>query len=257
MIEQVENELVFGPAGPKSRLVDRVTDEILRLISSGQLAPGRRLPPEREFAEQLGVSRPVLREAVHQLTAKGLLESRHGSGTTVREMTREAIVQPLGWLAHARGATLAHLHQVRSILEGEIVRLAAVQATDGEIAQLELILDEMKRGREQAALFVELDSEFHQALAQTTHNPLLVLLLDTVRDLMQEVRREVHRHSGIDETITQDHEAILAAISAHDPAAAAAALQRHLDHAYRFQQEFIATTDDSPLDAGADAEVSA
>ena len=239
-MERTYNESVFQNVGTKSRLVDRVADEIQRLIASGQLPPGTRLPPERDFAEQLGVSRPVVREAVHQLTAKGLLESKHGSGTTVRQMTREALVEPLGWLAQAQGATLDHLHQVRSLLEGEIVRLAAQQATDADIAELRRIVEDMKANKEDVEVFVALDADFHQVLAETTSNPLLAMLLDTVRDLMQEVRLEVHRHPVVYETIVPDHEVIVAALAGRDPAAATHAMQRHLDHAHEFQREFVA-----------------
>ena len=76
----MDNEALFQNVGAKNRLVHRVVAEIERLITTGQLAPGMKLPPEREFAETLGVSRTVVREAMHTLTAKGLLASRHGSG---------------------------------------------------------------------------------------------------------------------------------------------------------------------------------
>lgn len=242
-MERTYNEAVFQTVAPKSRLVDRVAEEIQRLIASGQLAPGTRLPPEREFAEQLGVSRPVVREAVHLLIAKGLLESKHGSGTTVREMTRDAVAEPLGWLAQSKGATLDHLHQVRSILEGAIVRMAADQASDEEIAELQRIVAEMKAHKENVEAFVALDADFHQALAETTHNPLLVVLLDSVRDLMQEVRLEVHRHPVVYDTIVPDHEKIIAAMATRDPDAATQAMQGHLDHAHNFQKEFLALRD--------------
>nr|MCU0507216.1 FadR family transcriptional regulator [Anaerolineae bacterium] len=229
-MERTYNEAIFQVVAPKSRLVDRVADKIQRLIVSGQLAPGTRLPPEREFAEQLGVSRPVVREAVHQLIAKGLLESKHGSGTTVREMTRESVVAPLGWLAQSMGATLDHLHAVRVILEGAIVRMAAEQASDEEISELQRIVANMRENTENVEVFVALDAEFHQALAETAHNPLLGVLLDSVRDLMQEVRLEVHRHMAIYATIVPDHEEIIAAVAARNPDAASRAMQRHLDH---------------------------
>jgi GntR family transcriptional regulator, transcriptional repressor for pyruvate dehydrogenase complex len=235
------SETLFQNVGTKNRLVDRVADEIQRLITSGQLIPGTRLPPEREFAEQLGVSRPVVREAVHQLVAKGLLESKHGSGTTVRQVTREALVEPLGWIAQAHGATLDDLHDVRSILEIAIAKLAAAQASDVEIARLREIVGQMEGCKDDVACFVGYDADFHQALSETTHNPLLAVLLDSVRDLMQQVRLQVHRHPAVYETVVPDHEAIVAAVAARDPEAAARAMQRHLDHARTFQRAILAS----------------
>ena len=215
--------------------------EIQRLIAAGQLAPGMKLPPEREFAEQLGVSRTVVREAVHILTAKGLLESRHGSGTTVRQVTSEALVEPLGWLLQGHGTTLDHLHQVRSILEIEIVKLAAAQATEADIARLRDIVAQMEHHKEDVAAFVALDADFHQALSETTRNPLLAVLLDSIRDLMQEVRLPGAPPPG---GLRHGRAGPPADRGCHRGARSGdrrRAMQRHLDHSRTFQREFLAS----------------
>jgi len=235
----MDNGALFQNVGAKNGLVHRVVAEIERLITTGQLAPGMKLPPEREFAETLGVSRTVVREAMHTLTAKGLLASRHGSGTTVRQVTRETLVEPMEWLLLGQNATIDHLHQVRSILEIEIVRLAAAQASEEDINRLRGIVTQMEQDKEDVTAFVALDADFHQALSETTHNPLLAVLLDSVRHLMQEVRRQVHRHPTVYNTVVPDHLEIVNAIAAHDPEAAGRAMQRHLDHARTFQREFL------------------
>jgi DNA-binding FadR family transcriptional regulator len=242
----MDNGAIFQSVGTKNRLVHRVVDEIEQMIASGQLAPGMKLPPEREFAETLGVSRTVVREAMHVLTAKGLLESRHGVGNIVLAMRHDALVEPLGWLMHAYGATLDDLHGVRSVLEIEIARLAAGQASDADIARLCAIVERMEQCREDVETFVALDADLHKALSETTHNPLLVALLDSVRDLMQDVRMWVHRHPTVYETVVPDHQAIVAAIAARDPDAAARAMQRHLDHSRAFHREFLDGQDVPP-----------
>ena len=236
----MDNGALFQNVGAKNGLVHRVVAEIERLITTGQLAPGMKLPPEREFAETLGVSRTVVREAMHTLTAKGLLASRHGSGTTVRQVTRETLVEPMEWLLLGQNATIDHLHQVRSILEIEIVRLAAAQASEEDINRLRGIVTQMEQDKEDVTAFVALDADFHQALSETTHNPLLAVLLDSVRHLMQEVRRQVHRHPEVYDTVIPDHLQIVDAIDAHDPEAASRAMRSHLDHARTFQREFLA-----------------
>jgi DNA-binding FadR family transcriptional regulator len=111
----MESESPFRMIGSKARLVDRVVNEIQGLIVEGKLQPGMKLPPEREFADQIGVSRTVVREAVHVLVTKGLLETRPGVGTTVRQVTREQVVEPLGLLLQAHDVSIDNLHQVRSI----------------------------------------------------------------------------------------------------------------------------------------------
>lgn len=179
----------FRTVGTKERLVDRVVKEIEELIVTGQLEPETKLPPEREFAEQLGVSRTVIREAVRILVTKGLLETTHGVGTTVRQMTREQVVEPLNLLLrnHTNGeVSFEHLYQVRSILEVEIAGLAALQATEVEIAELRQIVSRMETVQDETDVLAIYDADFHSALARMTHNPLLAILVDSIRDLLQE-----------------------------------------------------------------------
>jgi GntR family transcriptional repressor for pyruvate dehydrogenase complex len=223
-----------------------VVAEVEQLMASGQLAPGQKLPPERQLADTLGVSRTVVREATHILTARGLLESRHGYGTVVRQVNRDALVEPLGWLMQANSATLDDLHDVRSILEIEIVRLAAAQASEADIIKLSEIVTQMEQCQDDVVRFVALDGDFHQALSETTHNPLLALLLDSVRDLMHEIRLQVNRHPAVYKTVVPDHKAIMVAIAARDPEEAARAMQCHLDHARTFQREFLADQGRNP-----------
>ena len=125
----------FKVIGRKDGLVDRVVHAIEEQVLTGRLAVGTRLPPEREFSEQLGVSRPVVREAVRILTTRGLLETRHGIGTTVRAISRADIVKPLTLFLRSRGeeVRLQHLHQVRSILEVENAGLAAARIESGRV----------------------------------------------------------------------------------------------------------------------------
>lgn len=226
---------IFQAIGSKARLVDRVVDEIQRLIFEGALKPGTKLPPEREFADQIGVSRTVVREAVHILVTKGLLETRQGVGTVVREMSNDRLIEPLSMMLQTKGISLYDLHQVRSILEVAIVGLAATQATRQDLAQLERIMSEMEENIGHTDVFIACDAEFHQTLAQTAHNPLLVMLLDSIRDLMTEVRIQVHREPEIYATVVPDHREILERIEAHDAEAARQAMLRHLEHALRLQ----------------------
>ena len=116
----------FRVLGNKDGLVTRVVRAIQGQILGGRLAVGARLPPEREFSEQLGVSRTVVREAVRILVTKGLLDTRHGIGTTVRAVTREEVVRPMTLFLRTCGQEVSseQLHQVRSILEVENAGLA-------------------------------------------------------------------------------------------------------------------------------------
>ncbi|MBW7884321.1 MAG: FadR family transcriptional regulator [Caldilineaceae bacterium] len=230
---------LFRPVSRKDRLVDRLVVEIQEFIIKGHLEPGMMLPPERELAETLGVSRTVVREAVHILVAKGLLSSQQGVGTIVREVTRDQVVEPLGWLLRSRGATFDHLHQVRSVIEVEIAGLAATSATSEDIANLSRNVEEMAGYRADAVRFAACDASFHQILASSVHNPLMPVLLDSFRDLMADIRLEINRQEGVFDTVLVDHNQIVDAIRQRDPTAARAAMQTHLDHARAFQNDYL------------------
>jgi len=237
-METVAHGTLFRTIGSKDRLVDRVVNEIQRFILAGDLAPGSRLPPEREFAEQLGVRRTVLREAVRALVYKGYLETKQGIGTIVRRPSRELIAEPLGVLLQSKGLTIDHLHHVRSILEVEIVGLAALQATEQDLRSLQETVNGMVTANSPEE-FADLDADFHKTLAQTSHNPLLVVLLDSIRDVMQEVRLRVTSHPYLRQTVIPDHAHILERVAARDVEGARQAMVAHLEHARRIQEELL------------------
>lgn len=230
---------LFQSVGSKDKLVDRVVANIQQLILDGQLQTGMRLPPERDFAERLGVSRTVLREAVRILVTKGLLETRHGVGTVVRQMSNDQFLEPLSLLLRNYNLSVEQLYEVRSILEVGTVRLAAAAATADDLADLRRVLDAMQGAAEDVPRFIALDDEFHMRIAQAAHNPLLELLAQSIGAIMHEVRLQVHRYTRIYRQAVPDHLEIVAALAAHDGATAAAAMQNHLDNARRFQQEYI------------------
>lgn len=222
----------FQAVGSKERLVDRVVNEIERLIIEGQLEPETKLPPERELAEQLGVSRTVVRESVHILVAKGLLETKHGVGTLVRQVTREQVVGPLNLYLRAHNAgqvSFSDLHRVRSILEVEIAGIAALEATDEDIVVLRQIALEMKAAHDDPDTLAARDADFHSALAKTTHNPLLIVLVDSIRELLQEYISLITPHLDPDQEILQLHLKLLERVEAKDAAGAREAMRANLD----------------------------
>jgi len=234
----------FRVLGNKDGLVTRVVQAIQGQILGGRLAVGTKLPPEREFAEQLGVSRTVVREAVRILVTKGLLDTRHGIGTMVRAVTREEVVRPMTLFLRTCGREVSseQLHQVRSILEVENAGLAAEQASDADIEDLRRTCAEMESAAADPQLFAVKDDEFHRRLAQTTHNPLLILLLDSIRDLMAEVRTLVAREHGLFERVMPTHMRILECVAARDARGARRAMSEHLVTALSIQNELVLRT---------------
>lgn len=236
----MQAESPFQQVASKQRLVDRVVDEIQRLIIEGRLAPGQRLPPERGLADQLGVSRTVVREGVHILVTKGLLESRQGIGTSVRNLTNQQITEPLSLLLQSKGISLENLHEVRAILEGEIAFLASRRIVQADIRELEALVERMATTQGSKEGFADADAGFHQLLARSTRNPLLAVLLDSIRDLMQEVRLSVSNHPELRAQSLADHRQIMERIAAGDAEGARDAMLRHVENARRIQEEVLA-----------------
>ena len=229
---------MFHNVGTKEKLVDRVVDEIQTRIVEGGMEPGSMLPPERELCEQLGVSRTVLREAVRMLVSKGLLETRPGVGTIVKQVGSQEITESLSLLMNQDpDLTLTHLHSVRLMLESQIARLAAMNASEEDIARLTELTNGMERALDDTEEFSYLDAEYHRTLAQATQNPLLVVLMDSIRELFLDILTKIqYRDHQVNMTLP-DHRKIIAMVNARDPDGAEQAMRDHLDHAFQIMQE--------------------
>jgi len=231
----------FRFVGQRDNLVDRVVRTIERQILDGRLPQGTRIPAESELTKNLGVSRPVVREAVRILAGRGLLETRHGVGTKVRAVTHAEVLKPLTLFLRTCGqeVNLAHLHKVRSILEVEAAAMAAEEATDADIAQLGQIYREMESATDDPRQFALKDTEFHRCLGESTRNPLLILLLDSVHTLAREARAFMNRQIIDFEPTMTDHRRILEGIKSRDRNAARLAMQKHLAVTFKAQEEMI------------------
>lgn len=239
---------MFRSIGTKERLVDRVVGEIQNRILEGGLEPGTMLPSERELCEQLGVSRTVLREAVRMLVTKGLLETRPGVGTIVKQIGSNQISESINFMLNQDPKlTLIHLHSVRRMLEIENARLAAANATGEDIARLREILDEMKNALGDAEEFSILDAEFHRVVADATQNPLLGILLDSIRGLFLDIIIKIQVHSFQVEHTLPEHKKIVDEIAARNPEKAAEAMRVHLEYALQIMRKRL--IEDQPVEA--------
>jgi GntR family transcriptional repressor for pyruvate dehydrogenase complex len=210
---------------------DQVTQVATRLeqaILGGEFAAGERLPPERELAKQLGVSRSVLREALGRLTSLGLVRSRHGSGTRVQAPSPRQLAVGYQRLLAGPEFRLEHLAQVRLPLEVAIAALAATHRTDAHLARLEKTQKDLGNPRGSLEKHVAADVDFHQVLAEATGNPLFSVVLAPIQKLLIESRRRTLGRFG-SELAHRHHARVLAAVAARDAAAAAAAMRQHLE----------------------------
>jgi GntR family transcriptional repressor for pyruvate dehydrogenase complex len=219
----------------RDRLHEQVAKQIQGLIIDESLHPGDKLPSERNFAERLGVSRTVIREAIRVLSAQGLAEARPGSGTYIRELSPNDAAAPIELLLNLRQAPDRYddLHEVRRTLEVEIAGLAAERATDEDYAALEGAIEEIATHMGDPKHFVQYDLAFHSALAAATHNDLYSVLLAPITGLLLEFRLTAYHYnaqSSIEGALTH-HRRILSRVKAHDPEGARQAMRDHLHQA--------------------------
>ena len=210
------------------RLYRQIADQIRMLIGKGEVAPGARLPAERDLARQLGVSRPSLREALIALEVEGLLDVRVGSGIYV---TRANGHSDAAEIAGASGPF--EVIRARWMIEGECAALAARRGTPAQLRAIRKAHADLVRESKRHHNPLEADRAFHVAIAQATGNSALELVVQTLWDqrvgpLYRALEMKVEYPAMAAET-TDEHEAVLAAILAREPAKARSAMRRHMD----------------------------
>jgi GntR family transcriptional regulator, transcriptional repressor for pyruvate dehydrogenase complex len=232
---------------PRPNLAADAAAALARSISDGALAPGARLPSEAEIARQLGVSRPVVREAIAYLKADGLVASRRGLGLFVGQpqtlrLHRAEIDGP--------GRDILDLLEFRLGLEVEAARLAAVRRRPDDLSRMRAALARLDAADEAGADSAEEDLAFHRAVAESAHSPLYGRVLAFVSDpLLASIRGMRAKDAGARvhvEIRRRDHESVLARIEAADPAGAADAMREHIETSYRRYAEQIAGGADRP-----------
>jgi len=212
-----------------SRLYEQIVQQIEESILNAQLKAGDQLPPERELAQQFGVSRTAVREAVKALREKGLVEAYSGRGTFVTNGTSQAMRQSLDWLIKiGEPGNLAQLEEVREILEPDIAALAATRADEQHLATMREAVELMDRSRQDPDTYIEADLDFHLSLAEAAANPIILSLIDSIVGLLREQRMRIFRIEGGPERGQHHHKRILEAVERRDSQAAREAMRAHL-----------------------------
>jgi GntR family transcriptional repressor for pyruvate dehydrogenase complex len=214
------------------RLYRQIADQIRALIRSGEYATGSRLPPERDLAKQLGVSRPSVREALIALEVEGLVDVRIGSGIYVRACDDASAVAP----AESEAGPF-ELLRARHLIESECAALAAKSAKRTQVQAIEAALDDMEREMTDGMQPLPGDRLFHLRIAEATGNGALV---HVVRMLWEEragpLYKQLEHHYDSPElwrAAMAEHRAVLKAITARDSRGARAAMRRHLNQAFK------------------------
>jgi GntR family transcriptional regulator, transcriptional repressor for pyruvate dehydrogenase complex len=213
----------------QSRLYEQIVHQIEESILNGKLKPGDQLPPERELAQQFGVSRTAVREAVRALHQRGLVEAYSGRGTFVTNGTSQAIRNSLDLIMKiSQPVGSGYLVEVREILEPEIAALAAVRSEESHLAMMREAIDVMDRAGDDGAAFIEADLDFHLALAEAAANPLILSLIDSIGEILREQRLRIFYVEGGPARGQFHHKRILKAVEQRDSEKAREAMHAHL-----------------------------
>lgn len=212
-----------------SRLYEQIVQQIEDSIREGKLKPGDQLSAERELAQQFGVSRTAVREAVKTLSEKGLVEAYSGRGTFVTSGKSQSMRHSLDqFLKTGDVRNFSYLAEAREILEPELTALAATRIEEQQMSMMREAVAVMDRSMQQPDAYIEADLDFHLALAEAAGNPVILSLLDSIVGVLREQRLGIFGVTGGPERGQVHHKLILEAMEQRDAAKAREAMRAHL-----------------------------
>lgn len=214
---------------------DQVVRHVALLIESGKVRPGDRLAPERELAQELGVSRPTVRAGLHALSAMGVIESRQGAGTFISAGPPRLGAGPLSFLAALHGFTRDEIFEARKVLEVGAAGLAAERCLSEHLVQMSEEVTGMFATLDEPQAFLVHDVSFHRAVAAASGNPVLLALVEMISSLVFEQRQVTVEHAIDLKESGEMHRRIYQAIRDHDPERARTEMTRHLEMAQTAQ----------------------
>jgi DNA-binding FadR family transcriptional regulator len=233
---------------------DDIAQAIRRYIQA--LEPGDRIGTEQSLAEEFGVSRPTIREALRQLSSVHLIQSTRGPGggifvaRTANESMGRSLSESIDTMLTTDAVSLAELLRARIVLEVPLAGLAAQYADDEAIAALEEILAETKACLGDHDAFVKWDAAFHRTLATAAGNELLLAIVSWAYDVLQPKMVSTLRDEVSETEILAQHRAILRAVKARKPAKAEAAMRAHLEYLFDVLRKHSSYNLTDPPDRG-------
>jgi GntR family transcriptional repressor for pyruvate dehydrogenase complex len=223
----------------------QVVQQLTRAIVGKTYARNTLLPTERDLALQMGVSRNVIREATKVLESRGLLSIRRGVGTIVNGVTSAPVHQVFTDVLDGEENALSKVLEVRLVLELEIAAMAALRRDNEDLHKMRVLLDEFAAHQEDLTRCAEIDLKWHHAVAEATHNPLFVIMLEPLSELLRESRMRALKNST-PSLAHEHHEAIYEAIKQKRPRKAAAAMRHHLETSRQEMQEWLERKHNGP-----------
>ncbi|GIW90732.1 MAG: GntR family transcriptional regulator [Pirellulaceae bacterium] len=225
----------LAPFSSRLSKIDPIVQELAQSIIDQQFSEGSLLPSEGELGRQFGVSRSVIREALQRLAAAGLVETRHGIGTYVNPSNSWNLFDSLLLRAFVESGNLPvisiELAELRSVVEVEAARRAALRVTSRHLRLLQQWLEQMEVGIDDLEIFARADLAYHNVIIEATENRFLIQIMKYLTDPIIEVRRITTRIGGAEgrREAQRWHRAIYEAIERREPQAAAEAMRQHME----------------------------
>jgi GntR family transcriptional repressor for pyruvate dehydrogenase complex len=225
----------FQPVTPE-KLSQAVIRQIEKLILRGILRPGERLPPERELAERLNVSRPSLRDAIGALQAAGLLSAKAGAGVYVADVLGSAFAPALVELFARHDEAVLDYLSFRRDMEGLAAERAATHGSDTDLAVVQAVYDKMEaaHGKRNGDEEAQLDAQFHMAIIEASHNVVMLHMMRSMYELLRGGvfynRQVMFKQRTTRAALLDQHRAINDALQGRDATQARAAVEAHLDY---------------------------
>lgn len=217
----------------RTTLVEQVAEGLMQLIESNKLKPGDSLLSTTKLVNHFGVSRPVVREALKLLEAKGVIEVSNGKKPLIKPISTEPLLGFFDRVAKVEHEALQEFMEVRQGLEIQSARLAAERRTPEQLAKIKQTVQAMRQYLDDFDAFIEADVTLHLLIAEASHNAMLLRLIKSIRETLRTTVWEGHRRRTKKqiETIQQLHEAVVASIEKGDPEKAGEAMANHFKDA--------------------------
>jgi len=218
-----------------------IREQILQLIQRRELAPADKLPSEKDLSEQLGVSRPTLREALRMLVGEGLLEIRRGRGIFIRQPSSASAIQAGVVSLLLMSEELREIQEVRHILEPEIAADMAHHASEADLEELQRILDTMEQQIMASAPIFDLAWSFHRRIAQAAGNSAMAKIVDIVYEMIKAAEQPLYDQHFDPLRELNEHRELLRVLRTRDPHRARAAMRAHLQYVDGLLQQALET----------------
>lgn len=211
----------------QKRISDEVFDQMKEHILSGEWGTGKKIPGELELADQFGVSRVSVREAIHRLVGMGVLTIRRGDGTYVSEVLPENYLNALLPILLIEGASLNEMLEFRAMVEVESARLASRRANREDLVRMSEVLAVMQKNRGNVPDFAAADLNFHIAIAMAAHNSVIIKVNAIIHDMLKKTMEEIVGITGYEDGLFY-HNKILEAIRNRDEEEAVSLMREHI-----------------------------